>query len=72
MRKARPLTSKRWHAYRMACRRQAAALWGYPELVDDHAERVAQAYRLKKSPRDFVRWLGEKFDLTSTEEWKGF
>jgi hypothetical protein len=63
-------TSKRFVAFVATCRWQANKQWAYGGLVDDHPERVEQAYQLKENPKDFVRWLGEKYDLIDYNEWK--
>jgi len=46
------------------CRMQASRQWCYSDLVTDHEERTAQAFELGEEPKAFVKWLGEKFDLT--------
>ena len=51
--------------YSIACRHEAGRQWSYSDLVTDHEERTEQAFTLGEEPRDFVKWLGEKFDLTS-------
>jgi hypothetical protein len=38
-------------------------------LIDEHPKRVEQAFELKQSARDFVKWLGEKCDLIPFESW---
>ena len=50
--------------YLNSCRRAADKLWGYADLVKDHEDRVPPAFANDEDPEDFVRWLGEKYDLT--------
>jgi hypothetical protein len=63
-------TSKRFQSFVAACRWQANKQWCYGGLVDDHPERVEQAYQLKENPKAFIRWLGEKYDLIDYQVWK--
>jgi hypothetical protein len=55
--------------YRRRCRIEANRQWAYAGLVEDHADRVVQAWELKETPADFIRWLGEKYDLIPAELW---
>ncbi len=55
--------------YHRDCRHEAHRQWGYADLVHDHPERVDQAFELGETPADFVKWLGEKYDLTPAKEW---
>lgn len=41
--------------------------WGYRELLDDHPELTKKAMDAGEDPEDFVRWLGEKYDLTPVD-----
>jgi hypothetical protein len=47
-----------------ACKREADKQWRYGDLIKDHPERVVQAFTMGEEPADFVKWLGEKYDLT--------
>lgn len=51
-------------------RSAAKTLWAYPELLDDHAERVAAAKASGENPKEFVQWLGEKYDLIPAKSWE--
>ena len=55
--------------YTYLCRREANKQWCYADLVSDHPERVEQAWGLGEQPADFIRWLGEKYDLTPADRW---
>ncbi|WP_378952140.1 hypothetical protein [Mesorhizobium sp. ANAO-SY3R2] len=44
-------------------RRECHKQWGYAELIDDHEERTRVAFEAKQDPAEFVRLLGEKYDL---------
>ena len=55
--------------FRRRCRIEANKQWCYAELVNDHPERAEQAWQLKETPADFIRWLGEKYDLTPADRW---
>jgi hypothetical protein len=54
--------------YLADCGREANKQWGYSELVTDHHERVDQAFELGETPAEFVKWLGEKYDLTPASD----
>jgi hypothetical protein len=55
------------------CGREANKQWGYVDLVSDHSEKVQQAFELGEEPKEHVKWLGEKYDLTPRLEWeRGF
>jgi hypothetical protein len=65
----------RWaklHDFTISCRMEARKQWAYEELISDHPERVEQSFDMGEKPADFVKWLGEKYDLTSVREWGGF
>lgn len=51
------------------CRCEANRQWSYDRLVEDHPERVDQAFELGEEPSAFVKWLGEKYDLIGLKEW---
>ncbi|CCF19124.1 protein of unknown function [Pseudorhizobium banfieldiae] len=55
--------------YIAACRAEAEKQWGYGDLVTDHAERVTQAMEQDEDPAEFVKWLGEKYNLTPRSDW---
>jgi hypothetical protein len=40
--------------------------WAYPELVDDHADSIDRA----EPPADWVKRIGEKYDLTPAEAFR--
>lgn len=50
-------------------RAEAERQWGFGDLVSDHPERVTSAIANGENPAEFVKWLGEKFDLTPRSEW---
>lgn len=55
-----------WRAKAKAeCQKQ----WAYPGLLDDHAERSSQACANGEDPAEFVKWLGEKYDLIPAHRW---
>jgi hypothetical protein len=51
--------------------------WAYEDLVTDdcpsrtvyHGGRMQQAFEIGEKPAEFVKWLGEKYDLTPTSGW---
>jgi hypothetical protein len=55
--------------FKRDCRFEAGRQWGYRELVDDHPERVVQAFDLGEVPAEFIKWLSEKYDLISARGW---
>lgn len=55
-------------AYKAACRAEAEEQWSYGDLVSDHVERVTQAWDADEDPAEFIKWLGEKYDLTPKQE----
>jgi hypothetical protein len=55
--------------YRVGCRLQSSKQWGYPEFYEDHPERVEQAFTSNETPADFIKWLGDKYDLIPRDEW---
>jgi hypothetical protein len=50
------------------CGGEANRQWAYRELVLDHADRVAQAFEIGEEPAEFIKWLGEKYDLTPASD----
>jgi hypothetical protein len=47
------------------CKSEARKQWAYEDLVtDDDGERMRQAFEIGEEPAAFVKWLGEKCDLT--------
>lgn len=54
--------------YIAACRREGERQWGYGDLVSDHPEKVTKAMEMDEAPAEFVKWLGEKYDLTPASE----
>lgn len=51
------------------CKDEAGKQWSYEGLVaDDDGERMRQSFEIGESPKDFVKWLGEKYDLTPAED----
>ena len=60
--------------FRGDCRREAQTQWGYGELSDDGGDdRVLQAFANGETPAEFIKWLGEKYDLIPAREWaRGF
>lgn len=55
-------------AWQSECRHQARLQWGYADLISDHAERVTAAFEQGEDAAEFVKWLGEKYDLTPARE----
>ena len=55
--------------YKRRCRVEANRQWCYAGLVEDHPERVRQAWQLREKPATFIQWLGEKYDLTPADKW---
>lgn len=43
--------------------------WQYKDLLDDHAERTEAAYQSGEKPAEFVKALGEKYDLIPASDW---
>jgi hypothetical protein len=55
------------------CRSEAKKQWAYEDLVtDDDGVRMQQAFAMGEKPADFVKWLGEKYDLTPAAEWQRY
>lgn len=55
--------------FRRDCCDQASKQWSYRGLPDDHPERTYQAFTLGEEPAEFIKWLGEKYNLITSEEW---
>ncbi len=53
-----------FEVWRGDCRSEAARQWGYADLTSDYADRLEAAFVAGENPADFIRWLGEKYDLT--------
>lgn len=52
-----------------SCKHEARTQWSYTELVtDDDGVRMRQAFELGEEPAEFVKWLGEKYDLIPTAD----
>jgi hypothetical protein len=69
--KIAPLVAYR-HAfddYLVGCQLESSKQWGYREFPEDHPERVEQAFASNEKPAEFIKWLGEKYDLIPREEW---
>lgn len=47
----------------------AQKFWGYVDLLTDHQESTDAAIARGEDPTEFVKWLGEKYDLTPAQEW---
>ncbi|SPL65386.1 hypothetical protein [Ochrobactrum soli] len=45
-------------------RAEAEKQWGYSDLVSDHPEKVTAAMERDEDPAEFIKWLGEKYNLT--------
>lgn len=56
--------------FEIECRFEAKDQWGYEELIEEQSDRVYQAFTIGDEPKDFVKWLGEKYDLTPRLEWE--
>jgi hypothetical protein len=52
-----------------SCRHEASTLWAYADLVSDHEDRFHHAFASNEDPKEFVLWLGEKYDLTRADRW---
>lgn len=48
---------------------EARKQWAYAELIDDHIERAQEAHKAEQDPAEFVKWLGEKYDLIPVGGW---
>lgn len=48
----------------------ASKLWGYADLLTDHKERTDAAYTSGEDPETFVKFLGEKYELTPASTWR--
>lgn len=57
-----------FECYLDECRSEGKRQWCYAEFVDDHLERAEQAYNLGETAAEFIKWLGEKYDLTTYDE----
>lgn len=57
--------------FRSAVDRELTARYGltWADAGGD-AQQLAAAITLAQTPADFVRWWGEKYDLTPREQWK--
>jgi hypothetical protein len=54
-----------WETYKRECRDEAKKQWGYEDLVVDHADRLYdQGFASGDDPATFIKWLGNKYDLT--------
>ena len=57
------------------CKEEAERQWAYPDLVTDDCvtrtnyagSRMQQAFEMGEKPADFVKWLGEKYDLSPAD-----
>jgi hypothetical protein len=58
-----------WRRFKDECRREANKQWCYEDLISDHEDRVYQAFTMGETPAEFVKWLGEKYDLTPASDW---
>lgn len=47
---------------------EAKKQWAYAELIADHIDRATKAHEAQQDPAEFVKWLGEKYDLTPVAE----
>jgi hypothetical protein len=53
-----------WETYKNECRAEAKKQWAYEDLVNDHKDRVYdQGFASGDTPAEFIKWLGEKYDL---------
>lgn len=43
--------------------------WGYGDLVNDHPERAKDAFLADQDPVEFIKYLGDKYDLTPASSW---
>ncbi|WP_166296874.1 hypothetical protein [Bradyrhizobium sp. 2S1] len=58
-----------WLRFEDDCKGEARKQWAYEGLVnDDGGERMRQSFELGETPAEFVKWLGEKYDLTPASE----
>jgi hypothetical protein len=72
----KPTAAASWVAYENLfedferdCRNEADKQWGYREFPEDHPDRVERAFSDNETPAEFIKWLGEKYDLIPKEEW---
>lgn len=52
-----------------SARNEARKQWAYEDLITDHQERCDEAQRSGEEPAAFIKWLGEKYNLTPVSEW---
>lgn len=55
--------------YKVGCQLESSKQWGYPEFYLDHLDHVERAFASNEKPADFIKWLGEKYDLIPRDEW---
>jgi len=49
------------------CKQEAERQWAYADLPMDHEVLTKAAYKHGDKPADYIKWLGEKHDLTPKE-----
>lgn len=76
--KGGPASSHQRDIYIRECKAEARKQWAYEDLVTDDCPsrtnyaggRMQQAFEMGEKPAEFVKWLGEKYDLTPASEWQ--
>ncbi|MEH2517418.1 hypothetical protein V1279_002991 [Bradyrhizobium sp. AZCC 1610] len=74
-----PPSSRQRDEFIRQCKAEAVKQWAYEDLVTDDCpsrnnytgSRMQQAFEIGEKPAEFVKWLGEKYDLTPANEWFG-
>lgn len=69
-----------WRKFEEACKSEAKKQWAYEDLVTDDWKtrtdytdsRMLAAFEEGQEPAAFVKWLGEKYDLTPVAEWQRY
>ena len=57
-----------WETYKRECLDEAKKQWAYEDLVKDHGDRVYdQGFASGETPAEFIKWLGNKYDLTPAD-----
>lgn len=57
--------------WKSLARMEASKQWGYSDLISDHEDAAEAARAAGETPADFVKALGEKYDLMPAREWRG-
>lgn len=52
-----------FNEFELSCRHESDRQWKYADFMRDHPERVENAFEDGEEPAEFVKWLGEKYEL---------